>query len=104
LAGAVRAGRAEGVLERAAGPGTQAVDSSGEGRGDRPLDVARDGRLSDKAIRRGIFHSVPDLINAIETYLAAHNNNPQPFTWAATADQILAKVRRGRVTLEAITH
>jgi transposase len=62
------------------------------------------GRLSDKAIRRGIFHSVPDLIDAIETYLAAHNNNPQPFTWAATADQILAKVRRGRVTLEAITH
>ena len=60
------------------------------------------GRLSDKAIRRGIFHSVPDLTDAIETYLAAHNDNPKPFQWTATADQILAKVRRGRVTLDAI--
>jgi transposase len=62
------------------------------------------GRLTDKAIRRGIFHSVPDLIQAIETYLAAHNNNPQPFQWTATAEQILEKVRRGRVTLETITN
>jgi transposase/transposase-like protein len=60
------------------------------------------GRLTDKAIRRGIFHSVPDLIDAIQTYLAAHNENPNPFQWTATADQILEKVRRGRVTLDAI--
>jgi hypothetical protein len=60
------------------------------------------GRLTDKAIRRGIFHSVPDLIDAIQTYLAAHNANPQPFRWTATTDQILEKVRRGRVTLDAI--
>ncbi len=60
------------------------------------------GQLTDKAIRRGIFHSVPDLIDAIETYLAAHNDNPEPFKWIATTDQILEKVRRGRVTLDAI--
>ena len=60
------------------------------------------GRLTDKAIRRGIFHSVPDLINAIETYLATHNENAQPFQWTATTEQILDKVRRGRVTLDAI--
>ncbi len=59
-------------------------------------------RLTDKAIRRGIFHSVPDLIDAIETYLAAHNTDPQPFNWTASTDQILEKVRRGRVTLDAI--
>jgi transposase len=62
------------------------------------------GQLTDKAIRRGIFHSVPDLIAAIESYLAEHNNNPQPFQWTATAEQILEKVRRGRVTLDAITN
>jgi transposase len=62
------------------------------------------GRLTDKAIRRGIFHSVPDLIQSIETYLAAHNQNPQPFQWTATTEQILEKVRRGRVTLDAITN
>jgi transposase/transposase-like protein len=62
------------------------------------------GRLSDKAIRRGIFHSVPDLIDAIQAYLAAHNDNPKPFQWTATAEQILEKVRRGRITLNAITN
>jgi transposase len=60
------------------------------------------GKLTDKAIRRGIFHSVPDLIDAIETYLAAHNTNPEPFKWTATTEQILEKVRRGRGTLRAI--
>jgi transposase len=59
-------------------------------------------KLTDKAIRRGIFHSVPDLTEAIQAYLAAHNENPEPFQWTATTDQILEKVRRGRVTLDAI--
>jgi len=62
------------------------------------------GKLTAKAIRRGVFHSVPDLITAIETYLSANNQDPQPFTWTATADQILEKVRRGRVALDAITN
>ena len=39
-----------------------------------------------------MFHSVPDLIAKIEDYLAAHNNDPKPFVWTATADEILAKV------------
>jgi transposase len=55
--------------------------------------------LTDKAIRRGVFHSVPDLIAAIEGYLQANNNDPKPFIWTATADAILEKVRRGRVAL-----
>jgi transposase len=62
------------------------------------------GKLTDKAIRRGVFHSVPDLITAIETYLNTNNDNPQPFIWTATADQILEKIRRGRVTLDAIAN
>ena len=47
---------------------------------------------------------VPDLIAAIEAYLAANNTNPTPFIWTKTADQILEKVQRGRVTLDAITN
>lgn len=62
------------------------------------------GKLTDKAIRRGIFHSVPELINAIESYLQANNENPEPFVWTATAEQILEKVRRGRATLNTITN
>ena len=58
--------------------------------------------LTDKAIRRGVFHSVPDLIAAIEDYLQANNDNPKPFVWTATADAILEKVRRGRVALNQI--
>ena len=62
------------------------------------------GKLTDKAIRRGIFNSVPDLIAAIEAYLKANNDNPTPFVWTATAEAILDKVRRGRVTLDTITN
>lgn len=58
--------------------------------------------LTDKALRRGVFHSVPDLIAKIEDYLAAHNDDPKPFVWTATADDILAKVARGRVALQAV--
>ncbi len=47
---------------------------------------------------------MPDLIAAIESYLTANNTDPKPFVWTATADQILAKVRRGRVTLNAVTN
>jgi transposase len=58
--------------------------------------------LTDKALRRGVFHSVPDLIAKIEDYLDAHNDDPKPFIWTATAEDILAKVARGRVALQAV--
>ncbi len=58
------------------------------------------GKLTDKTIRRGVFHSVPDLVAAIETYLQANNDHPEPFVWTQTAEQILEKVRRGRVALQ----
>jgi len=47
-----------------------------------------------------VFPSVPDLIAAIEDYLRVTNTNPKPFIWTASADAILDKVRRGRVTLQ----
>jgi len=58
--------------------------------------------LTDKALRRGVFHSVPDLIAKIEEYLAAHNDDLKPFVWTATADDILAKVAGGRVAHQAV--
>jgi transposase len=61
-------------------------------------------QLTNKAIRRATFASVPDLIAAIDAYLAQNNTNPKPFTWTKTADQIVEKVQRGRVTLDAITN
>ncbi len=58
--------------------------------------------LTDKAIRRGVFGSVPALITAIEEYLEASNEDPKAFVWTATAEQILEKVRRGRTALDQI--
>ncbi len=44
--------------------------------------------LTDKNLRRGIFASVPDLIASIEAYLNAHNADPKPYVWTATAESI----------------
>lgn len=55
--------------------------------------------ITDKAIRRGVFTSVPALIQAIERYLAAHNANPKIFTWTKDADTILAKVAKCKEAL-----
>lgn len=56
--------------------------------------------LSEKAIRRGSFVSVPDLETAIENFLAAWNENPNPFVWTATVEQIMRKIERARAKLE----
>lgn len=58
--------------------------------------------LTDKNLRRGIFGSVPDLIASIESYLNAHNADPKPYAWTATAESILAKVQRARTKLEQV--
>ena len=46
--------------------------------------------------------ALPELIEAIEDYIAHHNEDPIPFIWTKTAKQIITKVRRGRVALEAV--
>lgn len=50
--------------------------------------------LTDKRIRRGAFASVPELVAAIEEFIAANNENPKPFVWTATVEKILDKVNR----------
>uniref|UniRef100_E6PLU4 Transposase, IS630 family n=1 Tax=mine drainage metagenome TaxID=410659 RepID=E6PLU4_9ZZZZ len=44
--------------------------------------------ITDKAIRRGSFTSVKQLVQRV---VASHNQNCQPFRWTATADSILEK-------------
>jgi len=58
--------------------------------------------LTDKAIRRGVFHSVPDLVAAIEQFLDAHNDDPRPFVWTASAEAIIEKVGRCEAVLETV--
>jgi transposase len=50
------------------------------------------GIITRQSIRRGTFASVTVLIKQIRDYIAHWNSNPKPFTWTATADEILAKV------------
>jgi hypothetical protein len=45
----------------------------------------------------------PRSLLTADVYLTATNSNPTPFTWTKAADQIVEKVQRGRVTLDAIT-
>jgi transposase len=53
-------------------------------------------------LKRGIFRSVEELVQAIMGYLANHNESPKPFIWTATAQDILEKVKRGRATLNKL--
>jgi transposase len=50
--------------------------------------------ITRKRIRRGTFRTTRELERAIYDYLAHYNQDPRPFRWTATADQILAKVER----------
>ena len=58
--------------------------------------------LTDRRLRRGVFSSVPDLVQAITTWAEHWNNNPRPFIWKATAEDIITKVKRGREALNQI--
>ena len=55
--------------------------------------------LTNKAIRRGAFGSVDDLIDAINEFLRAHNADPKPFVWTASIEQILNKVGKCKAIL-----
>ena len=58
--------------------------------------------LTDKAIRRGSFVSVPELKQAIEQFMQAWNQNPKPFIWTASVGQIIEKIARARAKVEQI--
>src|ERR1039457_2448609 len=58
--------------------------------------------LTEKAIRRGSFVSVPDLKQAIDEFMRAWNQNPKPFIWTASVGQIIEKIDRARVKVEQI--
>lgn len=50
--------------------------------------------ITQRAIRRGTFSSVKELIAKIEHYVKEYNKHHKPFVWTATADSILAKLER----------
>lgn len=55
--------------------------------------------LTENQLRRGVFHSVEELIAVIDQYIDRHNERPKPFIWTAKAADILEKVKRARAVL-----
>ena len=52
------------------------------------------GLLTEHALRRGSHRSTRDLRTAIQAYLDSHNEEPKPFKWTKSADDILASIAR----------
>lgn len=50
--------------------------------------------LTQRQIKRGSHRSVQELEAAIQEFIAAHNQQPKPFRWTKSADQILASIAR----------
>lgn len=50
--------------------------------------------LTEKQLRRGVHRSTKELETAIRAYIQHHNQDPKPFVWHKTADQILDSVAR----------
>jgi len=58
--------------------------------------------ITRKRIRRGVFHSVPDLVATIEDYIRFNNDNPKPFVWTKNVDSILQKVSHCKAVSETL--
>lgn len=57
--------------------------------------------ITTERLQRGVFTSVPELISAIDEYVAHHNTKPKPFIWTKSARDILQKVIRANSRLSS---
>jgi transposase len=57
--------------------------------------------ITTDRLRRGVFTCVPELVAAIDEYVAHHNTNPKPFIWTKSARDILQKVIRANRRLSS---
>ena len=57
--------------------------------------------ITTERLRRGVFASVSDLVDAINEYIVHHNIQPKPFIWTKSARDILQKVIRANSRLSS---
>jgi putative transposase len=62
------------------------------------------GLITQRAIRRGSFSSVKDLVQKIDHFVQNYNRNHRPFAWTATADSILQKIARLCLRISGTRH
>jgi hypothetical protein len=48
--------------------------------------------ITRRQIRRGVFHSVDDLQNAVKRYIDAHNSGCRPFVWTTSPKAIFERL------------
>ncbi len=58
--------------------------------------------LTRRRLKRGVFKSIHDLHCAIKRYIEEHNDDPKPFVWTKSADQILYKLNRLNLPSESV--
>lgn len=52
------------------------------------------GLITQKAIKRGSFQNIKDLVRRIDLFVKTYNKDAAPFSWTATAESILVKIER----------
>jgi transposase len=60
--------------------------------------------ITERRIRRGTFHSVPELEKAVLDYVRTRNKNPKPFSWTTRPSTIIGKIRRARLSISEAGH
>ncbi|WP_413769077.1 hypothetical protein [Rhodococcus pyridinivorans] len=80
--------------------GGSEVDVESGVSGEPGLDL---GLLTDKLIRRGVHTSVQALENDITAWIETWNDNPRPFRWTKTADEILQSLADHLAKINPIT-
>lgn len=60
--------------------------------------------ITQRAIRRGSFRNVRDLVAKIDGFVHHYNRRCHPFAWTATVDSILAKIERLRKAVAGTPH
>ncbi len=58
-------------------------------------------KLTNRRLKRGVFHSIVALQAAINRFIKEANQSPKPFRWAKEPDEIIAAVRRGHQALDS---
>ena len=62
------------------------------------------GIITRRAIRRGSFRTVRDLIRRITAFVDRYNRTSHPFAWTATAESIMAKLGRLAKAINGTQH
>jgi transposase len=62
------------------------------------------GFLTDQLLKRGVHKSVQQLENDVRTWIKTWNDDPKPFTWTKTADEILNSLAKYMARISGATH